>query len=258
MDADRPRPPLVVESRYCGPPGSANGGYVAGLLAARVRVPAAATDDRGLESPAVEVTLRQPPPLDTPMQVVDVDAVTRLTFGGALIAEARVVDLQLEPVDPVPFETALAAQSSYAGLSGHPFPQCFSCGSDRTPPDSLGLRPGQPGDVPGITACTWRPAADLADESGLVRPEVVWAALDCPGGWTVDIVGRPAVLGRITAQVDARPPAGEPCVVMGRLLGREGRKAFAATTLYDGDGRVLARAASTWIEVDPATAGRRS
>ena len=80
---------------------------------------------------------------------------------------------------------------------------------------------------------------------------MVWAALDCPGGWTLDIVGRPAVLGRITAQVDALPRVGEPCVVMGRLLRRSGRKGFSATTVYDGDGRVLGRAESVWIEIDP-------
>ena len=79
-----------------------------------------------------------------------------------------------------------------------------------------------------------------------------WAtALDCPGGWTLDIVGRPAVLGRITAQVDALPAVGEPCVVMGRLLRRSGRKGISATTVYDGDGRVLGRAEAVWIEIDP-------
>jgi hypothetical protein len=41
-----PHSPLVVEARYCGPPNSGNGGYVAGLLARRLG-----------EGP-VEVTLR--------------------------------------------------------------------------------------------------------------------------------------------------------------------------------------------------------
>ncbi len=65
------------------------------------------------------------------------------------------------------------------------------------------------------------------------------------------------VLGRMTARVDALPHVDDTCVVMGQLLGRDGRKAFTATTLYDGDGRVLARAKAVWIEVDPAAIAPR-
>jgi acyl-CoA thioesterase FadM len=61
------------------------------------------------------------------------------------------------------------------------------------------------------------------------------------------------VLGQLTACIDARPPAGEACVVMGRLLAEDGRKTTTATTLYDADGRVLGRAQQVWIMVDPAT-----
>jgi hypothetical protein len=39
---------------------------------------------------------------------------------------------------------------------------------------------------------------------------------------------------------------------MGRVLGEEGRKTYTASTLYDADGRVLARARHTWVLVDPA------
>jgi hypothetical protein len=77
-------------------------------------------------------------------------------------------------------------------------------------------------------------------------------SLDCPGGWTIDMVGRPAVLGRLTAAVDDQPQVGEPCVVMGRLLRQDGRKSVAATTLYDADGRILARAEAVWIELSAA------
>jgi hypothetical protein len=39
---------------------------------------------------------------------------------------------------------------------------------------------------------------------------------------------------------------------MGRWLGEDGRKTFTATTMYDADGRILARARHVWIAVDPA------
>ena len=55
------------------------------------------------------------------------------------------------------------------------------------------------------------------------------------------------VLGRMTARVVALPEVGERCVVMGRLLGSEGRKVWTASTAYGADGRELGRAHATWI-----------
>ena len=47
---------LSIDRRFCGPPGSGNGGYTAGRLAALIGDPA-------------EITLRRPPPLETEMRV---------------------------------------------------------------------------------------------------------------------------------------------------------------------------------------------
>jgi len=145
-------------------------------------------------------------------------------------------------VEPVPDDEARAAEAAYRGLSGHPFPSCFVCGPENAA--GLQLKPGPLGD--GRVGCTWVPSADV------VEPVFLWAALDCPGGWAIDLDGRPSVLGQLTACVDATPEAGEECVAVGRVLGEEGRKTFTASTLYDSDGRVLARARHTWILVDPA------
>ena len=240
-----------MPARFCGPPGSANGGYVCGRLASYVDPPAAL-------GRAVAVTLRQPPPLDTPMHVVsEGPGGVRLMFGGAVMAEAAPAPLDVDAVDPVPYGRAAELASDYPGWRRHPFPGCFVCGPARPFPDGLGLRPGPLPDRPDCAAAAWTPHSSLA-APGLdaVPAEIVWAALDCPGGWSTGLAGRPAVLGRMTAQVDALPTVGERCVVMGRLLGRERRKAFTATTLYDGDGRVLGRAHATWIEVDPSAAGQ--
>ena len=101
----------------------------------------------------------------------------------------------------------------------------------------------------GRSACAWIPHASLADADGVVAPEFVWASLDCPGAWTVDLEGRPLVLGRLTAQVHALPHVGEPCVVVGRLLGAEGRKVWTTTTTYGSSGRELGRAHATWVAI---------
>lgn len=239
-------PPLMLDRRFTGPPTSANGGYTAGRLAAYVD---------GSAAVAVAVTLHQPPLLETPLVVTAAGANVRATFGGALIAEAVPTQLRVDPVEPVSYGRAVEAAARYPGWDGHPFPTCFSCGSDREAPDALALRPGPVEGREGDRACPWVPDPSLPRAAGSdgIEAAVVWAALDCPGGWTLDLAGRPAVLGRMTAQVDVVPRAGDRCVVVGRLLGRQGRKAFTATTLYDSDGRVLGRAHAVWIGIDPAT-----
>ncbi|MBA3619289.1 MAG: hypothetical protein H0W56_06820 [Acidothermales bacterium] len=236
---------LTVPQRFSGPPRSANGGYLAGRLA------------RHLDGDAAVVTLRQPPPLEAPMRVESTGTGARLLFGGALVAEADPTTLPEDDlVEPVSFAQAEAAAAAYAGRFAHPFPSCFVCGVDRDAGDGMLLAPGPVPERPGTVAAAWVPDASLG-MAGEVAPEFVWAALDCPGGWAVDLVGRPMVLGRMTAALDAVPYVGERCVVMGQARRAEGRKTFTATTLYDGDGRVLARAVAVWITVDPAMLGAR-
>jgi hypothetical protein len=39
---------------------------------------------------------------------------------------------------------------------------------------------------------------------------------------------------------------------MGAARGKDGRKNFTASTLYDADGRVVGTAEHIWFDVDPA------
>lgn len=251
---------LVVLGRFCGPTGSGNGGYTAGLLAERILRDATRPDD----CPVVEVTLLRPPPLDVAMTVRQVSGEGRgatLEHDGIRVAEARCSDAEIEPVEAVTPGTATEAGQHYAGFRSHPFPHCFACGTDREAGDGLRIFPGPVGGAgSGRVAALWVPASGLAESSDLldegverVGPATAWAALDCVGGWSTDLEGRPMVLGRITAQVDALPVVGEPHVVTGADRGSEGRKTFTASTLYDSDGRIVGRAQHTWIAVDPST-----
>ena len=235
---------LALPARYNGPARSANGGFACGSLADLVPHGAGV---------AVEVSLRRPPPMDTAMTVED----DRLTLGDEVVAEARVVDLRLDPVDAVPPDVAAEAMDCYPGAVNHPFPTCFACGPDRSPGDGLRIFPGPVGDDPGEVASVWVPQpshASGAAVDGLATcgSAITWAALDCVGGWSEDLAGRPCVLGRMTARLDASPVVGEPHVVVGRHLGRDGRKSFTASTLYDGVGRIVASARHIWLQVDPA------
>lgn len=240
---------VVIPQRFHGPPRSGNGGYTAGLLAQALA---------GVGGPPVAVSLRVPPPLDTPLSVTREEGSAVLADGDVVVATAEIVGVDLAVVPPVGPEAALAASAGYPGLRSHPFPTCFACGTER--PDGLRIFPGpvtgSDGDGPIVVAAPWTPAAELADPASggdgeRVDAPVAWAALDCVGGWAGDQTDRLMVLGRMTAELDALPVAGEPHVVMGRRTGGEGRKTWTEATLYDADGRIVGRAAHVWIAVDP-------
>lgn len=242
---------LVVPARFNGPPGSGNGGYVSGLLAEALHATAGA-DPRT----PVTVILREPPPLETPLDLQPDGDRVNATFGGAIIATAEPGTLAHDPVSQVTAAAAAAAEPRYAGLRGHPFPACFSCGPQRSAGDGMRLRPGPvlgadgSPDPEARVACTWTPDPSLPTLGPTVTSPIVWAALDCPSGWASDeLENRPMVLGRITAAVDARPMVGDGCVLVARVLGTDGRKTFTASTAYDPDGRVLGRAEATWIAI---------
>ncbi|MBA3233958.1 MAG: hypothetical protein H0T17_08435 [Propionibacteriales bacterium] len=196
------------------------------------------------------VTLRRPPPLETSLRVQRRGFEVDLLQGDQLVASARPGSWTAPAPAPIPLEQAWAAEPAYLGLHAHPFPTCFVCGTGREPGDGLCLSPGLVG--PGKTACTWTPDTSLALDGWHPAPEFVWSALDCPGGWTSDLQARPLVLGRMTASCQALPVLDQPHLVVGQLLGEDGRKTFTATALYD-DERLLARAEHVWIAVDPAT-----
>ncbi len=219
---------MRIAARFQGPDGSANGGVTSGRLAAYVG------------ADAVEVTLRRPPPLDTDLRVDAAGGTARLFDGAELVAEAAPTSLGLEPVLPVTVERAAAAAADYAGLSEHPFPRCYVCGPERA--DGLRLAPGPV--APGRVACVWTPATD--------DPVEVWAALDCPGGWSSDLRGRPMVLGRMALRRLGAPAPGEPHVVVGWTMSTEGRKTFTGSALLDAAGTTLALARATWIALPTA------
>lgn len=227
--------PLVIDRRFCGPPDSGNGGYSAGRLAAV------------LEGPA-EVRLRRPPPLERELTVIPDGNAAVLLDGDDEVARARPAELALDMPAPPTLEQVRAVEGQCKAFENHPFPGCFVCGPDRHS-DGLCIFPGP---VEDQVAAVWTPTAELTGADGCVRPEFVWAALDCPGSFALTPEpGKWMVLGSFTVVIDERPPAGEPLVVTGRDLGRDGRKLFAGTALFNEAGRCLARAKAIWVEIDP-------
>jgi hypothetical protein len=223
-----------IGTRFRGPPESANGGYCAGILADAL-------------AGAVEVTLRRPPPLEQELELRVEPERAELWHVDELVAEARCASLELTVPEPPSFERALELSRHYFGHRRHHFPGCFVCGPARAAGDGLRIFPGADR-VGQPVAAPFRPDASLADPSGVVRPELVWAALDCPGYFAGAAPDYPvALLGRMTAQLLAPVRVDERCVVLGWALGRAGRKLRAGTALFGDDGRLCGVAEQTWI-----------
>ncbi len=218
---------ITIARRYRGPRTSGNGGYSAGLLAAAV------------PAWAVEVTLRLPPPLETPLEVrPDGDRVL-LLHGDALVAEARPSDPAVRPPAAPSWAEAHASARDAGGWGAPDFDECFVCGT-RPEGDGLGIHAGPVAGRPGLVAAPWL-ARDVA-------PEVVWAAIDCPGAYALRGEGRgEPLLARIAARIDRLPRAGEQCVVVGWRLDEDGRKRRAATALFGEDGVPIAVSRQLWI-----------
>lgn len=233
---------LVIPSRFSGPPGTGNGGYVCGRIATC------------LDGPAT-VTLRQPVPLATPMAVERVDESSiRIHQGPTLIAEAT--STSSSPALDIPGTVSLAEAHAVAGRARYYadplFLDCFVCGMGRTPGDGLRIFPGS---LPArqMWAAPWTPDRSVWD-GDRVWPEVVWAALDCPSGIAAaDAAALAAdtavLLGRMTARIAVLPQPGDECVLIAWPKGRDGRKLLAGSALLGSGGTVLAVASAVWLTV---------
>jgi hypothetical protein len=232
---------ILIPRRFNGPPDSGHGGYSCGAVAALV-------------DGIVEVTLRAPPPLERPLTTERAGDVVTVRDGDTVVAEARPAELSLDVPEAVSIEEAAegnrAGHTRWAGV--HPFPTCLVCGPERDDTDGFGVLAG-PLDGEGVYAADWTPAGWLADDGGDVRPEFVWAALDCPSSSPAanDWGGPPVVLARLTASIEGPVRAGEPHALMSWPLELEGRKRHTGVALLDADGALRARARALWIELRP-------
>lgn len=233
---------ITIPARFNGPPESANGGYACGRAAAL------------LEATAAEANLRLPPPLDAPLLVKTDDGAVELRDRDKVVLDAhRTEGCDHEVPESVSLAAAERSSESYPWYTGHPFPTCFVCGPERSPGDGLRIFAGAVDGREALFAGSWTPAYDLVDEAGNVRPEIVWAALDCPSAVAAaglsDDPGAPAVLARLTASLEAPLRAGEPHIVLSWPLGADGRKREAGSAILDLDGIVRARARALWIQL---------
>ncbi len=230
---------VTIPSRFCGPPGSGNGGYSCGVLAREFG-----------QNPA-EVSLLAPPPLDRPLDVVSDVGQMRMFDGDQLIAVAQRAD-EPEAGPVVSADEAAAAAAEFDSdqyVAGHAYPMCFACGPGRAEGEGLRLWPGQTA-TPGVVAWPWVPHPTTSDGTGIVDAPIVWAALDCPSGhawFSLEPDLTPIVLGRLRAVIHRRPAVAERVVAVGWTRDASGRKRVSGSSLRTESGDLLAAAEATWI-----------
>lgn len=235
---DNPRSTVRVAARYCGPPSSANGGYICGLVADAI-------------GQLVTVRLLKPPPLDAEMSLhADPDGTWHVEHDAQRIVEARPASLDdLAPPATVSHAAAMEAsrRATWSDPAQHPCPGCFVCGPLRAKGDGLRLFAG-PVAGESVVATDWIPDTSLAGADDRLPPELISAALDCPGFQALQTGLKPWLLGEYTCRIDRRVSAGERCVIVGWKIETKGRRSIVGTALHDEAGRLCALARGVWIE----------
>jgi hypothetical protein len=232
---------LTIPARFNGPPGSANGGYTCGRVAQLV----------GADE--VEVSLRRPPPVDHELEVVRAGERVELREGDVLVAEGGPTELHIDIPEAVPRSEVAAAEEAGRELwsADHPFPTCVVCGPARAVGDGLRIFPAALPDRDGLFGACWTPGELESDGDGWVRPELTWAALDCPTSAPVANFGQgpPMVLASLAARLGCRVRVGEPHTILSWGLGVDARKRRAAAALYDPGGVLICASRALWIEL---------
>jgi hypothetical protein len=229
---------IVIDPRFRGPPHSGNGGYVAGLLAARL-------------GGSGDASFRRPVPLGRELQADwnMSEGTATLYDQGELLVEAQRSAVAIDAPPPPSLAEATEASSHYLGRRVRlPFAHCLGCGMERAKGDGLRIFAGPVGRN-ALYAAPWTPHAAHADADGAVRPEFVWTALDCSGGFALmGEVMRFLVTAWLAVRIDTLPKAGETYVVAAWPIERGERKHKSGTAIYAPDGQVLAVGGALWIE----------
>lgn len=229
---------LSVDRRFQGSTGIAQGGYLAGLVSELL----------GLD---ISVSFHRPAPVDEKLHLSTEEGTYKLLGSTGLVLEARDLRKAPDPSPPVSWRRAVEARSSVAR---DPFARdraCFMCGDHS---ESLGIQAG-PVNQSQISA-TPVVFPDWTATDGIVAARFLWAALDCPAGWSVSLDSRDlsAVTGGLSAMMFAPINPGVPLVVTAVPEKHwTGRTRRAHSAIYDSNGKLIASAESIWVALRQPT-----
>lgn len=217
---------VLFDRFFCGPPSSANGGYAAGVTAALLGLPA-------------RVSLPKPPPVERLLTTERGESQVKVFDGDQLVLAAKPRRGQLDVrVPQIDIDAARTATAIPEMVANHRAPTCVVCGPGRA--DGFRIFPGSLGQ--GLVATSWRvPALDRHKDDEVASP-IVWAALDCPGGWCFDGTHTQFVPVLVSQSVDIFKPirVGVEVIIVAWATGRAERMLRASTAMLDLDGEPLA------------------
>ena len=231
---------IEIIPRYCCAQDSGSSGYVAGILA------------RNFDGPT-KVRLKTPPPLQSSLEIQTLSGRTELFSQKQLIATAELTEMESPPLPPPTVIDASQARQDFLSGTTHPQPDCFVCGINRKPGDGLNIFTGQTLNTRGdaIVASDWRPSRDLLDVLGFVQPEFIWAALDCPGYFGLNLEPeRLCFLSEISAVILKDVPGDQLLMVYGWKRGHEDRQFYAGSAIADAEGTIYAHSEQTWVVLE--------
>ncbi len=160
---------LRLDARLNGPPGSANGGFACGTIAQAL-------------GGTASVRLIRRIPLESPLRVdigEDGSFAEVTDSRHDVVAEAKRVGpfTMLPPVAPRFADAEAARAASPLHGARHVLSKCVVCGPKRR--DGLGVTPGPLAKRSDVLAAPFLPL-ERDSTDGVVHPEAVWGALDCP------------------------------------------------------------------------------
>lgn len=227
---------ITIDPRHQGPFGTANGGYVAGILGDALR---------GAPS---SVRIHRPVPVGTPVYVYRRGNTAFIRHNDQTVAMAELAEVPIPTTEFVSVAEVLAASEPDLDLGM--FAECFVCGQPT--PDGLGVRPKALPD--GRFAAIWRPGESRLVTESKVPAIYLRAALDCPGGFAALTANQTlALTGTLTSSVEFLPDANATLIVVGEATYAEGRKLGAVSTIYTHSEEMVATASAVWIAI-PGTA----
>lgn len=246
---------ISIDTKYCGPPDVANGGYLAGRLASYF--------ERSGVNKSISVSLRAATPLNTRLNIVekaqDTGKVLQLMEGQTQLAIANETQFVIhKPECPVQEQIA-SVRMRCAGYANHPFPACFVCGPERPLGDGLAIYPGPvapktPSDFPGSVVAEWALLDTLKDHQGQVKTEFVWAAMDCISAFAILEPPEhqhltPMVLGKLSVNRE-QELVGDRAYVMAWPGKVDGRKAFANSAVFNQQQQCIAVGQALWVSLN--------
>lgn len=234
---------LILDPTFTGPPTTGHGGIFSGMV---IRL----AHESGLAN-ANSVTLYSPPPIGRELEWVIHNGRLHVLDGNEILATASAGSLPPADWDDAGPPTAMTTDEAATAPGQHPYPTCFVCGPQH--PGGMRLRPSRYTTRRGIpaTRCHWQPSPRLAGpRADVVSEHFVWGALDCPGGWTMNLSERPAVLARMSAVVHAAVRVGDTVTIEALLAVETDHQLIAVARLRAESGAILAESRSLWCWLD--------